>query len=626
MWHDTPIRGEGRSVKITGKNGEMAMSCAMAIRAMASAACCTAWVFCTAAADGVIAIPDSATPVERSAAAELQEAVARMSGRTFPIVAESEACADTIFFIGATRMASAATNEAGVAEWKYDEVFVKSVPGGIVLAGHPVRGPLYAVDVWLEDFCGVRWWTSTESHYPRLANLPVSGCRKRHAPTFRFRETYYLDGFNAAFKVRSKGNFSSPTRYMLTPMEFIPPEKGGDHRIFFFKGRRSAYHSFFEILPPARHFKDHPEWYSEIDGKRKAKQLCLTNPGMEAAFVAETVRLLREDPSADFISVSQNDWNGPCGCAACRAVIDEEGAVSGLYLRFVNRVAEALERESPHVTVDTFAYQFTRKPPRKTRPRHNVIVRLCDIECAFNAPLADSHLADDFVANLKDWGRIAAGRLFIWDYVTDFTSYMMPHPNVGSLAPNIRLFAEAGAVGVFEQGDALCAAGSFAALSHWMIAHLLWDASRDGMALRNEFIAGYYGKSAAPHVMACRDIVDGAGAQAAARGKKIGCYHQNVKDFMDRQTALAAAGRLDAAIAAAENDGEDFVRRLRRERLSFDHMKIVNWKEWKMPGSRAAAIRRWIGECREFGVIAYKETTARNTFDDYCGKLLRMKD
>ena len=46
-------------------------------------------------------------------------------------------------------------------------------------------------------------------------------------------------------------------------------------------------------------------------------------------------------------------------------------------------VAEAIEKDSPNVRIDTLAYQYTRKPPRTIRPRANVIIRLCSIECCF---------------------------------------------------------------------------------------------------------------------------------------------------------------------------------------------------------------------------------------------------
>ena len=561
----------------------------------------------------VIVLPAHPTEVERGAAEELRDGIRRLTGVEERIVSEAET--DTgDFYVGATRKAAAVVP----ADWKYDEILVAPVGDGIVLAGHPERGVFYAVDEYLEKVCGVRWWTSTESHYPRLKAMPVPAKAIRHAPKIAYRETYYLDGFtNALFKVRSKGNFSSRTRFMFHPLEFVPKAMGGDHRLYYYRGRGSAYHSFFEVLPPKVHFERHPEWYSLVDGKRVEKQLCLTNEEMKRAYIDETLRLLAEDPDVDFISVSQNDWQGACECERCQAVVAEEGAASGLYLRFANDVAAEVEKVHPKVMVDTFAYQFTVRPPKLTKPRHNVVVRLCSIGSAVNEPYETGRLDDGFAADLATWSRIAPGRLFVWDYVVDFWQYMLPHPNVRSLAPNVRLFARAGVAGVFEQGDALCSAGSFAALKHWYLSHLLWEPDADADALLGEFVRGYYGPSAAPFMKEYIDLFEDCAARFAAKRGKIMYGHSDVHEFVSETDARRARGIMSRAIAAAEADGPDCVRRVRREKLSLDHAFLLNFVRWHETGDFAAAVERWIADCRTFGVEARRETVARGEIEDH---------
>jgi len=51
-------------------------------------------------------------------------------------------------------------------------------------------------------------------------------------------------------------------------------------------------------------------------------------------------------------SVSQEDWNGNCECDRCREIDAEEGSPAGTLLRFINRVAEAVEEDFPEVTID----------------------------------------------------------------------------------------------------------------------------------------------------------------------------------------------------------------------------------------------------------------------------------
>lgn len=584
-------------------------------------------VVCTGEAAIVVVTPDSPTAVETSAALELAGELGKCLGTSLKIVRESAAKGGTRLFVGATRAAGKARGGTERRPYRIDEVFLKSVDGGVVMDGDPARAPLYAVDLYLEKYCGVRWWTSTEAMHPKLDEVPVRGVDLEYAPQFKYRETYYLDGFDPLFKVRSKGNFTSLTRYLLTDVKFIPPELGGNHRLYFFKGRRSAYHSFFEVLPPKEYFGRHPEWYSLVNGRREAKQLCLANAEMKAEFIKETLKRLREDSSVDFIQVSQNDWHGYCKCEKCRAMMDEDGgAPSGPYLRFANDVAEAVEKEFPKVRIDTFAYQFTRRAPAKTRPRHNVVVRLCDIECDFARPLASPlpPRKAEFVQDLADWKRVAGGNLFIWDYLANFSGYMIPHPNINSIAPNIRLFAENGAVGVFEQGDALCSAGSFATLRHYITSHLLWDPSLDEKRLLDEFIEGYYGRAAAPFLKKFMAVVENGPKKTR---QVVKCLHRGCP-FLTGDDKLRAAQHMDEAVAAAEKEGGPYAARVRRERLSVDHMMLLNYDilrdiarrrgfKWTRPETRAEAVENWIRDVKALGVKARRETTRADEMHKY---------
>lgn len=610
------------------------------MKQMTIAVFCMAARMAAGASAPVVALPDKPSAVEKSAAEELVGELGKSLGETPEIRRESEfstfqPSGFPTLYVGATKAARKAREAAdgvGCRPYRTDEVFLKSVKGGVVLDGDPARAPLYAVDLYLEKYCGVRWWTSDAATHPKLEAAPVKDISLSYAPQFKYRETYYLDGFDPLFKVRSKGNFTSLTRFLLTDIKFVPPELGGNHRLFFFKGRRSAYHSSFEILPPKIYFEKHPEWYSLVGGKRVAKQLCLANAEMKEEYVKETLKRLRENPDVDFIQVSQNDGRGGyCTCEKCKAMMDEDGGVpSGPYLRFANDVAEAVEREFPNVRIDTFAYLFTRRAPKKTKPRPNVVVRLCDIECDFARPLADASSKKNsaFAKDLADWRRVAGGNLFIWDYLANFHSYMMPHPNIGSIAPNIRLFAENGAVGVFEQGDALCSAGSFATLRHYVTAHLLWNPQDDENRLIDEFLSGYYGTAAAPFLKKFIAVVE-AGPRKTRQA--VPCYHKGAP-FLDADDKLKATHLMDEAVAAAEKEGGPFASRVRRERLSIDHMLLLNYDilrklaarqkmPWTRPATKAEAVENWIRDVKSFGVKARRETTSAAEIGKYFDSL-----
>ena len=587
----------------------------------------------------VVVVPDSPTAVEKFAAGELVGELGKCLGGAPSVVSESDvregrAPARPCLYVGATKAAKAAR---GDKPWETDEVFLKSVEDGVVMDGDPARAPIYAVDLYLEKYCGVRWWTSVAATHPKLADAPLVGIDLRYAPPLKYRETYYLDGFDPLFKVRSKGNFTSQTcahMAVFGKMKFIPPEMGGNHRLYFFEGRKSSYHSFFQILPPKTYFAAHPEWYTLRDGKRVPEQLCLANEEMKSEYIRETLKRLREDPSADFISVSQNDAKtGMCECERCKAMAAEDGdAPSGPYLRFANEVAEAVEKEFPKVRIDTFAYKFTRKAPTKTRPRHNVIVRLCASGCDFSRALDDPASAVNarFAKDLAAWKSVAGDNLFVWEYLANFSNYMLPLPDFSRFGRNVRFFAANGAVGVFEQGDALCAAGYFAPLIHYVVSHLLWDPSLDEGALIDEFLAGYYGKAAPPHIKRLFSII---GKSASKPLKGIRCHYDTMW-FLTPWAKLAAADAMDKAVAAAGKEDEVFASRVRRERLSVDHYILLEYDKlkalaekngtaWTRPATRAEAVENWIRDVKACGVKARAETVSDKEIHRYFEKLRR---
>ena len=127
---------------------------------------------------------------------------------------------------------------------------------------------------------------------------------------------------------------------------------------------------------------------------------------------------IKDAPEATFFSVSQNDWGNYCQCPNCTALAEHEGSQSGPLIEFVNAIADALKDDYPNVTIDTLAYQYTRKPPKYTRPRPNVCVRLCSIECCFAHPLESDPFNATFVADIRDWAKIC-NRLYIWDYTRE---------------------------------------------------------------------------------------------------------------------------------------------------------------------------------------------------------------
>ena len=138
---------------------------------------------------------------------------------------------------------------------------------------------------------------------------------------------------------------------------------------------------------------------------------------------------LKAHPEKENISVSQNDNAKNCLCPNCKAIDDREGTPMGTLLEFVNAVADEVAKEHPDVKVGTLSYWYTRKPPKTLKPRPNVQIQLCSIECCLIHPINDPKCEKNvqFCQDMDEWGKLTKN-IFIWNYNTNFSNYLLPCP------------------------------------------------------------------------------------------------------------------------------------------------------------------------------------------------------
>lgn len=518
----------------------------------------------------VIVRQTGATVTESNAVRELAETLEKITGAKFEVRTEADGrVPKKAIVVGPGAAARALFPEVPLDKLGADELVMKVRNGRLLLAGGRPRGTLYAVNRFLQEQGGARWWTPWAASLPWRDHLRVPDLNTRYQPPFEYREPFWYAGFEPRWKTRNGANGHSHE---------IPPALGGCVK---YKGFA---HTFYPLVPPDQHFAAHPEWYSLIKGRRTHDhaQLCLSNPELRDFVVQRVKEWLREAPDAQIISVTQNDWYGACECDRCKAIDDAEGGPSGSLLAFVNYVAERIEPEFPQVAVDTFAYQYTRRPPKTIRPRPNVIVRLCSIECNFREPL-DHPSNAAFLSDLQGWARICQ-RLYVWDYTTDFRNYVLPHPNWFVLGPNVRLFQANNVKGVFEQGAYQGYGAEMAELRAWVLAQLLWNPRQDDRALIQEFLRGYYGPAAGEIIGRYLELM-----HQASHGFNLHCFLGKDPPHL-RFQPLAAAERLwqQAEAAAARGADPEWLPRVRLGHLPVRYAVLQGWN----------SLRR---ECREQG-------------------------
>ncbi|MCL2742396.1 MAG: hypothetical protein FWE67_00945, partial [Planctomycetaceae bacterium] len=121
-----------------------------------------------------IVLPAEAAAVEQTAAKELKLHLDAVTGADFTIAKETEVdAAKPQLVIGNSKRLKELLPNLDLAKIPYDGIVIKTVGKNIVFTGHPQRGTLYAVNTFLEDAVGVRWWTSTESFIPKKPTLEI---------------------------------------------------------------------------------------------------------------------------------------------------------------------------------------------------------------------------------------------------------------------------------------------------------------------------------------------------------------------------------------------------------------------------------------------------------------------
>lgn len=560
----------------------------------------------TLASDGkaraVILTQPGATPAERHAAKELAYFLNKITGADFTMAEAGTDLPSSAILVGPGPAARSAFPEIPWDDLKDEERVIKTKDGLLLLAGGRPRGTLYAVYGFLQDAGKVRWWTPWATHIPADPALTIPALDIRERPAFEARDPFWYPAFDRDWAVR---NYSNSQHAHLTP------ELGGCIR---YKG---FVHTFYPLVPPEKHFTNHPEWFSLLKGRRTHErgQLCLTNPKLREFMVERVKQELRASPDAAIISVSQNDWYGACECDNCKALDTAEDSHAGTMLSLVNEIAEKIAPEFPQVAVDTLAYQYTRQAPRTLVPRTNVIVRLCSIECDFSVPL-DHPSNAAFAKDLRDWSRISQ-RLYIWDYTTDFAHYIQPHPNWFVLGPNLRFFKDHHVAGMFEQGAYQSQGSEMAEMRAWVLARLLWNPRQDDRALIREFLEGYYGAPAARHILEYMELMTNA-----AKGYKMTCYAPSDAPYLRFETLSLAESLWRKAEEAADSQPEQLWR-VRISHLPVQYVWLSQWsrlrKEWRESGkpwpisnSRKELAESWLALANAPGPSGWSKITHLN--------------
>ncbi len=560
--------------------------------------------------EAVIVISADASATDRYAADRLKYYLDKITGKDIGIVTDETA----EYFIRIGK-----TEDENFADGSYTVV---SDSKSIVINGTGNKGTINGVYAFLEKYCGCHWYETEVIVIPEKPNLEIpSGINDSYTQFFEYTETDTNSSRDPEFSL-ANGLVGAVYR------SFTEEQGGGVGYIGQFA------HTMTTVFCKSEtYFAEHPEYFALRNGKRTPNQLCLTNPDVIDVVTSEVLAKLEAEhnPKADIqiVSLTQHDNFDFCQCKNCKAIDEANGSQSGTMITFVNEVARRVKASGNYdnVVFDTFAYQYTRKPPSQVRPREDVVVRLCSIECCFGHTLDDAgcELNADFMNDLKEWGKIC-NRIYIWDYVNNYAQTACIFPNFGVMQRNVQIFSENNVKGIYEEGNyyiATCDA-EFAEMRTYLLSKLMQNPYLDYSAEMNGYLNAVYGDGG----VYIREFIDIITAHAVTETEHLSIYQPSDKTLygMTKDDIAKCDELWEKAKNAAKTDAE--LSQILRSELSWRYWKCANKKgefsRLQFPYVYMNAAEKLHDDLKEMGVKVFSEG-ARSELSD-CELLYLYRD
>jgi len=435
-----------------------------------------------------IILNPGASPSEKYAAAELKKYLKLCNNVEMPVLNETGNYGPQshLIVLGCGNISKGFGVNPSVADLEEQGFLLKTSGTNLVIAGTREVGTLYGVSHFLENYFGVRWYTPEEIKLPNVQELKIPTVEQLVKPTFLYRNIYYKwPGENDEFFTRLRLN--AATR-----------DESDKYGLGYVSEATSSAHSYFNYVNPKEYFEKHPEYFSEIGGKRikEDTQLCLTNPEVFEIVLKGILDKMRKRPELKHYNFAQHDRYNFCQCEKCRAMNKKYGTKGATQFWFVNKLAERTSKEFPDKYISTLAYMYTEKPPEGMQMHSNVAVWLCHFfPCCNVHPITECKHNARHELYAKKWSSIC-NHLYIWYYIVDFSHYYNPFPNFRAMSADMKFYKKIGVEGIFAQGmGQRGGGGEFNLLRGYYCSKLLWDAEQDDEIILKDFLEGYYGEA-----------------------------------------------------------------------------------------------------------------------------------
>ena len=566
--------------------------------------------------ESVIVVSKTALKTDSYAAKRLKHYLDKIIGGNIEIVTDDAEISSYEICVGESNRTDNDFSDS--ADGSY---VITSTDDKLVISGAGNKGTINGVYAFLEKYCNCHWYETEVIVIPENKNLSVpKGINVKYAPYFEYTETDTASSRDPEFSIANGltgGVYRDFTEEQGSAVDYLG----------------AFCHTFTTFFCKSEtYFAEHPEYFALHKGERNPNQLCLTNEKVREIVTDEVLALLETEhnPDADIqiVSLTQHDNYFYCQCDNCKAVDEENGSQSGTMISFTNEIARRVKEHGyDNVVFDTFAYQYTRKAPAVVKPREDVIVRLCSIECCFGHTLDDPKCEQnvDFMNDLKEWGEIC-NRIYIWDYVNNYRETVCIFPNFGVMQRNVQIFYENNVKGLYEEGNYYVADcdGEFDEMRTYLLSKLMQNPYLDYSAEMNGYLNAVYGAGGC-YIREFIDIV----TEHSVTDKKHLTIYQPSEDTLYNFTNddVEYCNTLwQKAKDAAQTDEQ--LQQIRRSELCWRFWKCSNkrseFSRWQFPYVYMKANEELHHDLKEMGVLVLGEGSSHTLSD--CELLYLYRD
>ena len=455
-----------------------------------------------------ILVASERSPLMDFAVQELQDFLHQSTGVSLSVVNE---IAEEGLYISIGETALSQKVDLSVLDSYNTSGFVITMVGNsYVILGKSEHGTLYGIYELLKRWIGLEVYAEEEIYYEKNAVVDLKPIEYTYCPKITYRHVNVYSYWHPLFANRMK-TFTGGY-YM-----------NGDVHDWYFKfwGGGMFAHTTYKILPPEKDENGeliHKDWYSA-----DAKQLCFTNPEAESAFIEKFKDHILKYQDSPYFGFGIEDCWGSCECPTCAESHKKYGGVCGTYIRFVGRVARAIDDWRKEVLPDKnfklviFAYLWTRTPPVKMDEAGRYIPYAEDMVLPenvilFNAPIDmcgyhtyDAPCNKDVAERFEKWKVYTTNKdLFVWDYHCYYDYIMIFFPSLWNYKSNIKFYEKNNVIFVYNEVHSKDYNTGFLDLKGYMLAKLLWNSDEDQEFLIRDFCEHYY-KEASENILTVLD-------------------------------------------------------------------------------------------------------------------------